>query len=774
MQSEEKLSAFNRKRYLELSRQINNLKQQHEQVKKQLDKLNKDTLEAQQLQNNLSKIESELEELHKKLSDCYLWTVDCEYHYSMIMAGDALFAGGDNKVAAFNAEDGQEIWSASVTGIAHGLSVTNGGLYISTDRGHIHCFRNGVKDKSKTITAVITTNPYPRDELTELYAEAAKHIVKQTGIRKGYCLVLDSGEGRLAYELARLTDLQIIGVEKNSKKVAVARNALDKAGLYGQVVVHQFSFDELPFTKYFANLIVSDEALRGGKLPTSMQEVFDLVRPYGGVIALGLPANRQNKNVLKKWVRQSNAGWKINESKNIIWAATNRKKPEGAGEWTHLYAEPGNTACSKDELIKGEMTVQWFGLPGPRDMIDRHHRNVPPLFKDGRLFVPGDCIVFAVDAYNGTILWEAEIPNSRRLGVFLDCGSMVVDEHFLYVAAEDKCLGFDVQTGRRSLTYTMPQLINDEPHKWGYIAYNGKVLFGSGCKEGASYTETSYEADTALWQRNMKLVTSDYVFAMNKNTGRPLWKYKNGLIVNTTITVAGGRMYFVETHSPGALADEVGRMPVKTLFSGGGKYLVALNMRTGRTVYKKEIDVSNFEEPVYLNYANEIVLLSGSKLVGDSIRYYYNAFNARSGQICWEMAHDSGLAKDGGHGEYNRHPTIIDDIVYAWPYAYNLKTGEKIDGWKFDRRGHGCGGVSASAQCMFWRGGNPWMYDLGPNGGPARLNTVTRPGCWINIIPAGGLVLIPESSSGCTCGFALQTSLAYIPVEILKARSGIK
>jgi len=59
------------------------------------------------------------------------------------------------------------------------------------------------------------------------------------------------------------------------------------------------------------------------------------------------------------------------------------------------------------------------------------------------------------------------------------------------------------------------------------------------------------------------------------------------------------------------------------------------------------------------------------------------------------------------------------------------------------------------------------MYDLGLGGGPARLNQVTRPGCWINMIPAGGLILIPEASSGCTCGFSLQTSLAYIPEAFL-------
>jgi outer membrane protein assembly factor BamB len=462
----------------------------------------------------------------------------------------------------------------------------------------------------------------------------------------------------------------------------------------------------------------------------------------------------------------------VYEHKKIVWAVTEREELEGAGEWTHMYAEPGNTACSKDKLVKGKMAIQWFGRPGPSEMIDRHHRNVAPLFKDGRLFVPGDCIVYAVDAYNGTILWEAEIPNSRRLGVFLDCGSMAVDEQFLYIVAGDKCLGFDVRTGRRRLTYTMPQLIRNEPREWGYIAYSGDVLFGSGCREGASYTETSYDADTALWHRNMKLVTSDYVFAMKKNSSKPLWKYKDGLVVNTTITVADGKMHFVETNSPRALNEKFGRMPVKTLFDGGEQYLVALDMRTGKVVYKKEIDVSNFEEPVYLNYAKGILLLSGSRLVGNSIRYYYNVFDARNGENRWNSDHDSGLAKDGGHGEYNRHPTIIDDTIYAWPYAYNLKTGEKVDGWKFDRRGHGCGGVSASAQCMFWRGANPWMYDLGPDGGPFRLNTVTRPGCWINIIPAGGLVLIPEASSGCTCGFALQTSLAFIPNEILKSKSG--
>jgi hypothetical protein len=266
----------------------------------------------------------------------------------------------------------------------------------------------------------------------------------------------------------------------------------------------------------------------------------------------------------------------------------------------------------------------------------------------------------------------------------------------------------------------------------------------------------------------MKLVTSDYLFAKNKADDSLLWTYQDGVILNNTLTAAGARIFFVETHSPEALSDKLGRLPVKALFAGGDQHLVGLDQRTGKTVLKKKIDVCHFEEPVFLSCAQGILLLSGSRYDGKCVRYYFDAYEAETGAELWHADHDSELATDGGHGEYNRQPTIVGAVVYAWPYAYGLRDGKKVEDWKFDRRGHGCGGVSASAQCLFWRGGNPWMYDLGPQGGPTRLNSVSRPGCWINMIPAGGLVLIPEASSGCTCGFSIQTSLAYIPQNALE------
>lgn len=68
------------------------------------------------------------------------WTVPSSYRYSLIMAGNTLFAGGNDEVAAFDIANGNKIWSAPVNGRACGLAVANNGLYVSTDVGIIHAF----------------------------------------------------------------------------------------------------------------------------------------------------------------------------------------------------------------------------------------------------------------------------------------------------------------------------------------------------------------------------------------------------------------------------------------------------------------------------------------------------------------------------------------------------------------------------------------------------------------------------------------------------------
>ena len=64
----------------------------------------------------------------------------CSHPYSLILAGNILFAGGQDSIIAVSTATGKTIWDANVKGRALEIAVSNGRLFVSTDRGTIHCF----------------------------------------------------------------------------------------------------------------------------------------------------------------------------------------------------------------------------------------------------------------------------------------------------------------------------------------------------------------------------------------------------------------------------------------------------------------------------------------------------------------------------------------------------------------------------------------------------------------------------------------------------------
>jgi outer membrane protein assembly factor BamB len=99
-------------------------------------------------------------------------------------------------------------------------------------------------------------------------------------------------------------------------------------------------------------------------------------------------------------------------------------------------------------------------------MIDRHHRPMSSLVKDGRIFVPTLDGIVAVDAYNGTELWQLDVPNSRRIGALKDSGHMLVTDEYVYVAVEDQCWAVDVVTGVRKIALKAPQSDDHNKQDW--------------------------------------------------------------------------------------------------------------------------------------------------------------------------------------------------------------------------------------------------------------------------------------------------------------------
>ena len=99
----------------------------------------------------------------------------------------------------------------------------------------------------------------------------------------------------------------------------------------------------------------------------------------------------------------------------------------------------------------------------------------------------------------------------------------------------------------------------------------------------------------------------------------------------------------------------------------------------------------------------------------------------------------------------------IRDSIYAEGGAWDLKTGVDRE-FKF-KRSYGCGILAGGNNLMLFRSATMGYFDLADtkktyNYGGLRL------GCWVNAIPAGGIVLVPDASAGCRCSYLNQASLA--------------
>ena len=409
------------------------------------------------------------------LADCIRWTCKRQGLDAMIAAGGFLLAGGENEVVAIDRATGKELWTAKVDGRTRGLAVAGGRLVVSTDRGNIYYFASGPPPAARAKKQV--PNPYPADELTLLCERAAKEIVEQTGVKRGYCLVLDCGTGRLASELAKRTELMIYGIQPDENKVEQARRTLDAAGLYGtRVCVDQGEPGALPYSDYFADLIVSEEAVVRGKLPASAKEAFRVLKPCGGVLLMGQPAgvkkgSRQlSEETLSEWIATASAKETVESVHQAgTWVKLVRGPLERSGSWTHQYGDPGNTGSSEDQLVKAPFGVLWYGEPGPGKAAPRHARSVAPLSIGGRVFkqgvkltktigktyspADGTELIICFDAYNGVMHWEREIPGACRIDMEHECGNLACTADSLFVAVGRKCLRLDAATGRTVAAY---------------------------------------------------------------------------------------------------------------------------------------------------------------------------------------------------------------------------------------------------------------------------------------------------------------------------------
>jgi hypothetical protein len=95
---------------------------------------------------------------------------------------------------------------------------------------------------------------------------------------------------------------------------------------------------------------------------------------------------------------------------------------------------------------------------------------------------------------------------------------------------------------------------------------------------------------------------------------------------------------------------------------------------------------------------------------------------------------------------------IVGDRIAVRPTVLDLATGKTLP-YKFST---GCGSYCGTAGALLL-GGSLW--EIGPRKQEGRAGL--RSSCWMNFIPANGMVLMPEGAGGCTCGNTLETSVGW-------------
>ena len=670
-----------------------------------------------------------------------------------------------------------------MNGKARGLAAAEGRLIVSTDTGEILCFKTNGKGSATIVKQETSASPWPEDELTSLYKKAAQEILAKSSANKGFAVVLDCASGRLAYELARQSKLKVYGLAADEQKAAIARKKLQQAGYLGtRVRIDAFNSqnaEQLPYPEYFANLVTSENIVNGGVTAARASELFRMTRPLGGTIYIG---NRDKSpeilSALQQWKMgsQEMEGAEITTDSEGCWLTFKRGAIPGAGSWTQEYAEPGNTTCGNDSHLKCPLSVLWYGNPGPAEMAERHTRASAPLSTNGRMFIQGegkgkkvgttDNVIMCYDAYNGVKHWERRLPGALRMTMSHDGANAVASEDSYFIITRNGCQRLSAETGETLRTYQLPDAAGDA-RNWGYISVVDKRLYGT-------------------WTKSRR--TGSGIFCMDVESGNLLWTYAAERIPQGAISIGGGKVFLSQANvtkeqrrealnshyeSANKLKGEELESAMAEIEKADVQLISSLNADSGKVLWTKPMELTGAIGHDYWCslgsiYKNNTLVLFGVYADGHYWKQFFAgkfetrrvfALNADDGKSLWK--------KNIG---YRVRPIVVGNQLHAEPWAYDLRTGSQImrehpitgirEPWQFARPGHHCGCPAASENMLLFRSLTLGWYDLLEDFGTQHFGSL-RTSCWINFIPANGVLMVPEGGSGCMCAFPTSCTVVF-------------
>ncbi|MEK6239128.1 MAG: PQQ-binding-like beta-propeller repeat protein, partial [Planctomycetales bacterium] len=351
-------------------------------------------------------------------------------------------------------------WTAKVDGTPATMLAADGKLFVVTKEGSIHCF--GAKQVAPRKHVL---NPSPLEKTTA--DDTAAAILKNTGVRAGYCVAIGLESGDLVESLLRQSELRVIAVDPSAAKIERLRKRFFNKG----VDAARFSAhvgDPLRFRlpPYLADLVVVEnpQAAVGGDLAAKL---FQTLRPYGG--ALCAKMNQAGHDALSQAAAKADLPNAEIKRAGELTLLTRVGALPGAADWTHEYSDPANTLRSRDRLVKAPLGVLWFGGPSADGSLyfDRHKWGPSLTTINGRMFIQGPGKLTAVDVYTGRILWQNKIPDGNSPGRRANWSAtgfhLIAAEDSVYLSFPKSCLRLDPVTGKQLSEFKLP----NKDDEWG-------------------------------------------------------------------------------------------------------------------------------------------------------------------------------------------------------------------------------------------------------------------------------------------------------------------
>ena len=659
------------------------------------------------------------------------WKTPVDRAYSLLQASGGMFAGCQDRVHCYDATNGRLLWSGEVDGQVRSMCVVSGRLIVSTSEGQIVCFAPVDLELPHAGPVVGKTTPLG----------PSLPPPKQGG----YCLAVGDHDVHDLTHLAQSFDLVIYATSDNPTSY---REQLHETGLYGpRIVVHQIKGATLPYTDYFANEVRCSIPSEDDPADTiAASELYRVLRPCGGVLSIACSPPKMER--MRSELANAGASDSEIDFHNGSIQVTRGPLPN-SGEWTHQYGDPRKRVASDERRVRLPLKAAWFGGLGPATIVSRHFRTPAPLVKDGRCFTPGLDHLTAIDIYNGRILWQRSLPNVAHWPVAYRGSCFAMDEDQVYALQGRNCLLLNPTNGETESTFKVPPetiASDDKELAWEYLAVTDELVIGSA---GRSNTQPSW------WSRAYP--ASRCLFALEKCSGRLRWIYtaREGIDSNA-IAIDEGAVCLIDGRPRYDFLTRRGEaLPGKP---EQARTLLALDLDNGEVLWRQR----DLHPALNSLWMDDGVVVATPNPIGKSMTDPgvikagggIAAYSTKDGSFLWRAEHAGAV-----------QPMITGGVFYS-PGAYELHTGKPLT-WPASnqrvslRAGTGCSTYAGCPTLAMSRFSSLGFKDL--DGQCASFTyPIVRSSCWINMIPAGGLVVVPEGSSSCQCAYNYKTSIALM------------